>query len=606
MPVNKLYSVFLIALWSIFGATVYVILWELNKGFEFTDEGFNMLSFMKGQEDILKIRPIYSFIANLTDPFNPGIFFFRLFRLLLLLFSSFVFSFGFISWCRAVLVLNPAYSLAFFHPVIATATLMSYAIFCQILSYNSLTLFFVQLIAGLFLPCIAIIKQKDRNSRKSQTLYFLIFFLCGFLFITKYPTAILFSLLLIVLLLILEISKGGQNRRLHVSNLIAGVAGFVFFLIVITFSLKSPLTIIKEIHSGSQYIVGHDPKKLFEMYLEDFYQNFILIVIYHPVIIIGPFIIWIGLRYAWHKFLILSSLIIFAFLIKDAFSNNYYQSGTAYFFIASAIYKSLIWFSLLLILLIISDKKTRLLIGPGISNLHSTLAGLLLLLVIPFICSIGTTSALSIHITQFIFPWITLFIFVLLVVFSKVEYSKYLLMPVTLLVVINASAQIINGSVFSTYRSNIPLTEQHYTVPELPIDNHLKFDLKTSIFLKEIVAKLKSNNALVKDQPIISLYNFPGLTYLLNGLSPGNAWYIDDGYPGNTKTNCVFIKESKMKNLDKTVILLEEDYKIPFELITCLKKKGIDFKENYFKADSVIKPNETKKLFIYLPLNLKK
>src|ERR1035437_4112999 len=125
MQQSLIYKIFISLLWLMASIVLCIIVWGLNKGFDFTDEGFNMLSFSKNQEDVWNFRPIYPLLCKLAGAFDPGILFFRILRLILLLLSSFIFSYGFIAWCRSTINYSYLSSFNFFYPVIFLSPRMS-------------------------------------------------------------------------------------------------------------------------------------------------------------------------------------------------------------------------------------------------------------------------------------------------------------------------------------------------------------------------------------------------------------------------------------------------------------------------------------------------
>jgi len=135
--------------------------------------------------------------------------------------------------------------------------------------------------------------------------------------------------------------------------------------------------------------------------------------------------------------------------------------------------------------------------------------GLFLLVAFPVICSFGTDNQLSVNITQHIFPWVLVFLIILLIILSKEKHGKLIFLAISLLLLCNSVSQIYSGYVKYPYRLNKPLTEQIYTVPELPRGNTIKFDFETATFLRKIFAVIKERTTYSSMQPIINLYDYP-------------------------------------------------------------------------------------------------
>jgi len=610
MRQNWLYKLFLAIFWVIFAIIFSVIVWGLNKGFDFTDEGFCTLAFSKGQEDVWCFLPIYSLISKLTSIFDPGILFFRISRLVLLLFSSFIFSFGFIAWCRVAVKCSYLPLFNIFYPIIFLTTLMSYAFGYQMLSYNSLTLGVAEITTGLFFLYLSFALQDIRNEIKTHTILAWAGFFLGLLFLIKYPTAVILTVVLVVIIFITELKLRRKTIKQVLLNLLSFFSGILLLIFLLSVCFHSPLVIINGIVKGKEYLPAHNAAFLLQLYAGDFYNNFLMIIIHHKIMLIGPIIMWLAFRFSKNNILFISVIVILLFVTEDAIDNEYYRAGTTHLYTASAFYILIALFCILFIFLNVLDKQARDLWGRIVFNPFCFFSGLFLLFIIPLICTFGTANVPSVHITQFVFSWVLIFVFMLFVLFLEFPYAKYLFLFATLLIMLNVSSQIIYGYVFSPYRVNTPLTEQQFTVQELPAGNTILFDYETSVFLKSTVEKLKNHNALIKSQPIISIYDYPGLIYLLGGFSPGNALYFDSGFANYynsgylfdyDRTNCFFILNSKMKNLNKTVLLVEQKFGVSKELSECLTQKGICFPDKYFKADSVRIPREENYLYLYLP-----
>lgn len=78
-------SVLAVIIWGLFVFMMAILVWGMDKGFDFSDEGFSMLSLTKGQEQGIEIRPFFVLFQKLFSVFSPGVVFYRLLRLILLL-----------------------------------------------------------------------------------------------------------------------------------------------------------------------------------------------------------------------------------------------------------------------------------------------------------------------------------------------------------------------------------------------------------------------------------------------------------------------------------------------------------------------------------------
>ena len=82
------------------GLIVTIIIFSLNRGFDFTDEGGFLLSYKYANTYKGGIYNYHIIIAKLTNWFNPGILAYRWLSLILTLFSSFILSIGLYRWLK--------------------------------------------------------------------------------------------------------------------------------------------------------------------------------------------------------------------------------------------------------------------------------------------------------------------------------------------------------------------------------------------------------------------------------------------------------------------------------------------------------------------------
>lgn len=570
--------------------------WGLNKGFDFSDEGYNMLSFLQKQEDLVKNRPIYFILSKLTCLMNPGIIFWRVLRLLMIIVSSFIFGFGFIKWVKSVI--KNILPLHFFYPVTGIATLMNYTIGYQVLSYNSLTLVCIQIISGLFLWFLSIDANICSFSFKKKLLMFVIGCILFILFLVKFPT----SIIMLLTISFLTIIYCWGRTKTYFSNIVLLFAGVFFSSMLIAFIGIYPVELYKNIVNSINLIPDHDLGHLLSFYRDDISYNFSNQMFFRfPILIISPFILLLLLRNSYNNFFIIFISFTLIYIGSKIFHIDNQKSWITYFGNESELYRMMLLFFFILIIVISFDKHSRNIYLFSIKDLKSFIIGVILLICIPFIGSIGTNSLLSYHITMFVFPWIIMFLLMLLILFSKIPNTNILFKIFVVLFLTIVSMQIITGFVYSPYRLR-PLTEQKFAVPDIPRKNAILFDYETSVFIKSIISNLKTNNMQIKNQPIISLYSYPGLVYLLGGYSPGAPWYIDIGYKNNEKINCLFIQSSHMKNLKNTIFIVDNNYPLQEEFLNCLTSKDIFFKQNYKIIDSIQRPHDKGKVYLYVPV----
>ncbi|MBN4066178.1 hypothetical protein JYT51_02490, partial [Candidatus Amoebophilus asiaticus] len=159
MKLNNIISV-IISMFTVIA--LGIIVWGTNKGFDLTDEGYYMLGYTNPYENWPKLTFFHMVGSILFGWLDPGILGYRIIRLILTIFSSVVFASGFIKWIKATgiytapFIINSRSIYAF----VLLGSLISYSIYPQTLSYNTLTLILLQLSVGLFFYAIS---SSDRS-----------------------------------------------------------------------------------------------------------------------------------------------------------------------------------------------------------------------------------------------------------------------------------------------------------------------------------------------------------------------------------------------------------------------------------------------------------
>jgi hypothetical protein len=225
----------------------------------------------------------------------------------------------------------------------------------------------------------------------------------------------------------------------------------------------------------------------------------------------------------------------------------------------------------------------------------------LFLLFCPLAASAGTNNPLSIHLTQFLFFWMIVFLLIIEMVSCRDGLLR-MIRPVFVLILVGmVCSQFLYGFIRSPYRLNHGLDKQKFSWKTGTRSGSVLLDETTYQFASHISMILKSHGYERGNFTAISLYSYPGLVYLSGANSPGAAWYFSDGYKGNEEANCYMISKTKLTDLKRTVIFYDSDKPVSTLFSECLKSKGILFPENYFCADSVLFPDSSGYLKIYLP-----
>jgi hypothetical protein len=590
-------SVLVVIIWGLFVFMMAILVWGMDKGFDFSDEGFSMLSLTKGQEQGMEIRPFFMLFQKLFSVFSPGVVFYRLLRLILLLTGTAVFVTGLISYFQKVLpeINRPVFGIAY--PVAVICGLSNYSIFFQSLSYNSLTLVIMLFSGGFLLKSLSL---SDGATQKRKRLFLAaIGLLCGILFLIKLPSGILFSAASLFILFTGIPEK--KKLKSMIETMIVFISGFIISLLLLYVADTSPAAFAENYRDASQLYPAHQFSELLEVYRDDLHKNFLEVVLHHKVFLVIPLLLWLMYRLELTKMFVAAFAFSCLLLIKKFIDKDWYKAGMEGISTASMVYILLMWsfivFMLMELLFFLLNKKNK----PTLPRLLRLWPVFLLLFFSPFIASAGTNNPFSIHITQFLLFWMVMFLLIIEIISDK-NFRYRIIRPLfAFLLIFMVSTQFLFGYIRSPYRMNQGLNKQTCNLSAGTRSASLLLDNAACSFVNSIMRILKQHGYQDGNYYALSLYSYPGLVYLSGAFSPGAAWYFSDGYEGNDKANCYMISKTKIKDLSRTVIFLDSNKPVSDEFSECLKAKGILFPENYFCADSVLLPDASGYLKIYLP-----
>lgn len=578
-------------------ACLAVLIWGMNKGFDFSDEGFSMLSLNPGQEQGLEIMPVYLLLQKLFSWLNPGIVFYRLLRLILYLSGTAVFIMGLLSYLRCKLseINWPPFSIAY--PVAALTGLINYACFYQSLSYNSLTLIMILMMAGFLFRSLG---SFDSASGKRQIVFLMATGLCcGMLCLIKLSSGILFSAA--SLLLIFSFPHNEEKLKVRLEFVVSFISGFAVSGLLFYAAGYSPVEFINNIRIAADILPGHQISELLEVYLEDLHKNFFKIIIYHKIYLLIPVLLWVIYKKAYILLFVTVFSVCCLLLMQQFVSERWFKAGMEGMYSASLVYILLMWsfFTFLLIeLLTCLRRKWN---NQTHCNFLRVSPAFIFFFFCPFVASAGTNNPFSVHITQFLFFWMVIFLLITEIVSNQNSQLKIIRPVFVFVLIIIVCSQFVFGFIVSPYRLNQGLAKQSFKMTTGSNSGSVLLDESSYNFTTAVINILKKNGYENGNYSALSLYNFPGLLYLAGSNSPGAAWYFGDGYPGNDRANCFMIAKTKMTDLKRTVIFKESEKPVSTMFSECLKTKGILFPENYICADSVLIPDSSGYLKIYLP-----
>ena len=264
-----------------------IILWGMNRGFDISDEGFYLLHYQDSYYAPFDIHLFYKIVKWVFGFVDLTIINLRVIRLILIFLSGTIFTIGLMEWTKdkrvSVTNMNNASVFLF----ILLGCLISYGMFPQSLSYDSMNSFIFITSAGLFFYAM-----RDYDNQ-NKIRYFIPFFIIGFLLslqvFIKVPSFLLLFVSYIVLILLMRGFSPGYKVLLLLilfSGFAAGLILYNYFVenILISYNgFRSAQFIVQSLDSGYKY------SDLFINILRASWQIGILIII--SLILSGLFFI---------------------------------------------------------------------------------------------------------------------------------------------------------------------------------------------------------------------------------------------------------------------------------------------------------------------------
>jgi len=249
--------------------TLLVLIWGINKGFDFTDESYYLLGYDFPTENNTSrfFQPVTSLLFAWL---NPGILGYRIIRLVLTLFASLVFANGFWRLCCAT---NRNVNFLTVLAITTSGSLLSYSLFPVSLSYNSWTLINMLLIAGFIFNWISLVKARSSPNKKLRILLF-VGLIIGLQFFVKFSAAgaYLFSMVLLIII----IQKNDGIKWSEILPSILALMGGIFSFMIIYFTCVESIFLWKEkfINAIKYAPAGYELDFLFEKYKKTLDHSF--------------------------------------------------------------------------------------------------------------------------------------------------------------------------------------------------------------------------------------------------------------------------------------------------------------------------------------------
>jgi hypothetical protein len=574
-----------------------LIVWSTNKGFDLADEGYYLLGYQPNQE-IGATTSFYNLIVRKTFGFvELNVISVRIIDLALIVVSTLILSCSLTKWLESITGTKTSrtdrlFTLSF----LFVGSLSMYDYFPHSLSYNSLTSVILATSFGLFLLVLSRRSNSGMNLRMNNILFCAIGFLLAIEFFIKASSSLVGSALFILLIVFTSNERITRHALFFLLGYLCGFIGyFVFFQQFADFHASFA--------NGFKFLMnaegGHDTRGQFGLMLELLRESYYLL--FYSTVWVLPFLILRQIStcfftrnplvpssiYCWGWVLLLSLFyayvlyrsVLFQLLERPLNILPGASEGAKFFALPLGILLVRILFGKVFLAesIIVSSTQKNIKVAAVMSSM----------IVMPFVCSVGTNNPYFFNSINFLIFWFSLVISI--VMFTKL--SSILKSSIILSFVLIAIYSMMNGFVLHPY-NQLSLLSQTETLPNIAKARGLFLDPDTKEYIEQVYEIMHSAGYRTED-PIISIYA-PALVYLVGGLSPGGTMY-----DGSDAGPFIFgLKRSKM-NITNTYFIVKDDFSESFR--TELKSLGINFPEDHMLV-GIIRSRRFGDTKIYMPM----
>jgi hypothetical protein len=464
-------------------------------------------------------------------------------------------------------------------------SLWAYGLGARTLSYNNLNSACILFTGALVLYVLSSPVRQFVSWRNHLVPLTVAGVIVGFDFFVKFSTAVLLSILIVGCVVSHTARAGLRKVSLPLTAFIIGLAAGLGIYFGVVQGLEDWVANTRgEVAALSQS--GHNPQTLLLRYIGNLDSLARTLIRHFGLAILGC----AALAYLWSSaWYTKSRRNQYSFLALAAVTVSYpaYKVvafgwlGFPYFNRFQTIYVYVL--ILVLQLAVLLGMRWPQIRAPRLAQLrpNGRFAGIAALTTLPIIGAFGTSNLLWLNALLDSVPWIALVVLSAVVIEFQVRRPSVAILPV-LLVAGFTTAQIAYGIVMRPYLLAEPLFKQTVKLdfPETVIG--LKVDPPTNRLFDELRRVLYSNGFRERD-PVIGLYNVPGLVYLVGGVSPGIPTYFDD----SNARSCRALARSRTE-LDRAFVLMTRE--LNAELATCMQTAGVDFPAAYVEVGRVYNP----------------
>lgn len=530
--------IILLLLAVLFVARLCTVMWSLDKGIDITDESCYLLSYHYPDVDNYQ-QTDYHHVVNMWFGWTGlGLVTIRLLRFLLEMVALVALIWGVHGFVSKSMgdPAGPRPSLVLM--LLFSASGLFLSLFSRGLYYDHLSLFCAFVATGFLLQSLS-------GTKGGMVFAALAGFACGWLWMIKFPTAILLTLMSMVLLVCLY-------RKSKILPGLAAASLFILtsalpFVIFLAWMGQSPGDYLKEFSKGQEVyqLLGYHPGKLItEVYLPDVGEALLTIL---PALL--SFLFWIRVRkQKYGEALLLAVLIGIASLIVCNHPGYHFLTWKD---LPSALIQSSHLYTLAALSLLMVLLKERKTLFPEKGSLRRFLALILLLWSLPYLLMAGTDTVFSVSQYTYLAAWFPVLLLMGFKVSQVIGKRSHALMQVS--AVLLASLHFFGFYLFTPYRMHDSLFAQDVKV-EGPHETFY-MDAESAEMVKQTRAVL-DQQGFRKGYPLLAVDDLPGLIYLTDGSPAGTYWFFS-GEPSDAY-NCRYISTVVSKS-GMPIVLVSEN-----------------------------------------------
>ncbi len=566
---------------------VIIIVWASDRGLDLTDESLYLLHFTHPEN--FKISELsFHLIQNSIFYFvNCTIQNLRIERLILSIFGSVLFA-----YCASFYFKNLPHGLKMreisfpFYILIISGGFLSYACGPQTISYNTFSCVFIVAASSLFLIDLSI----EQNKTLTILIYIIIGYLCGILFLVKFPNAIILPAVFIVFYFIYNLSKPVPRLSIIVrtlARLLLIAVGYLLFHFSFWKGIQPMIQFHKDFIAYISQFNGYDKTTLLNIYSSSFKDvyNSIFTLKFAAIIFSLIGILWAMVKKnnkLFYIFLLFQLIIIVKFKMYYGGEANKTEQTIVY----------LLWALTLIMLLLIQNILNK---SLKTEYFKKRLLFALFLLFMPIVGSIGTHNLLQIQII-FYMPFYMLLIYLIVENDTNSSIKK----SIYLIIILLALAQSADAVIYHPYRIRGSLFTQNQKISigkndVVLVDEKYKENILT-------IEALLINNGFKCNDYLFTYTDAVGLAYIFNHPVPtiGSGWFSPNNEDGNCKTLELF---NNSTNKVRVFFILDNRYPFSKSFKECLVHLGYDIDNKYNKVGELLVDfsNDPHYISIYTP-----